>query len=102
MTAFHKTTSKGSSPRMRGALSNYVHTVQTLRIIPAYAGSTQKAQGCIRIKTDHPRVCGEHNLLYSVSVIRSGSSPRMRGAPIESILSFASFRIIPAYAGSTQ
>ena len=50
---------------------------------------------------DHPRGCGEHSLLTWAMVWRTGSSPRMRGAPICSNKRNGKTRIIPADAGST-
>ena len=53
----------------------------TIRIIPAYAGSTTFAP--------------------AIPVSRSGSSPHTRGAPDHPAHSSPTARIIPAYAGST-
>ena len=51
---------------------------------------------------DHPRVCGEHIKVYNGLDSRTGSSPRMRGAPTgRSGYWTTTIRIIPAYAGST-
>ena len=49
---------------------------------------------------DHPRVCGEHRLSSSAISPLSGSSPRMRGARIDSVEEHIHLGIIPAYAGS--
>ena len=73
----------GSSPRMRGTLGRggarrvfrgiipaYAGNTRsrTLRlwlrgIIPAYAGNTMIRLGLVRLRRDHPRVCGEHHSL---------------------------------------
>ena len=91
----------GSSPRMRGALIVSEAGLYSLRIIPAYAGSTRlqltPAFGC----EDHPRVCGEHRRLCHAYLHVSGSSPRMRGALYTYETDVPSKGIIPAYAGST-
>ena len=70
----------GSSPRMRGALNDFNGKDMTIRIIPAYAGSTviHWIKRCVW--GDHPRVCGEHFLVRVKRSLRVGSSPRMRGA----------------------
>ena len=52
--------SRGSSPRMRGALTASVFSVNQSGIIPAYAGSTRPGAGGHPPAGDHPRVCGEH------------------------------------------
>ena len=91
----------GSSPRMRGAPGPWPWTIIRRRIIPAYAGSTDRLHDSLTVKADHPRVCGEHCEILGYSSIEQGSSPRMRGAPF----AWAAMRphggIIPAYAGST-
>ena len=71
----------GSSPRMRGALSNCCSMCYGVGIIPADAGST----------------------LYTSAAqsLGHGSSPRMRGAHCASSVRFCLVRIIPADAGST-
>ena len=51
---------RGSSPRMRGARFGLVVDPVQRGIIPAYAGSTQIAPGQAVEEKDHPRVCGEH------------------------------------------
>ena len=91
----------GSSPRMRGALAGCRADPQSGRIIPAYAGSTFRWPTCARWSGDHPRVCGEHEVvdLYDIDLL--GSSPRMRRAPRCQPNSAPPAGIIPAYAGST-
>ena len=51
---------RGSSPRTRGALKKSYQKGSFLRIIPAYAGSTQALGSRSACKQDHPRVRGEH------------------------------------------
>ena len=71
------------------------------RIIPAYAGSTSKCRSNLSLSSDHPRVCGEHLDEVALALARDGSSPRMRGAHRAIMQRRSSWRIIPAYAGST-
>ena len=52
--------SRGSSPRMRGALSSSGMFSWTSRIIPADAGSTVVVRYVLLDFEDHPRGCGEH------------------------------------------
>ena len=71
----------GSSPHTRGALAGVLGGARLRRIIPAYAGSTQRAP-----------VCARHHV---------GSSPHTRGALTDPIDALEDAGIIPAYAGST-
>ena len=72
----------GSSPHTRGALLTAKKLNDTLRIIPAYAGSTSGLAG--------------------VDPEREGSSPHTRGAHRPARGGGHHERIIPAYAGSTR
>ena len=92
----------GSSPRMRGAQVQSAKVVGPLRIIPAYAGSTDVAHTLVSSGTDHPRVCGEHFNRSAMKYGNTGSSPRMRGAHDLGLNAIADIGIIPAYAGSTR
>ena len=71
----------GSSPHTRGALDPESLTLEDIRIIPAYAGSTAQYRNIVKWQKDHPRIRGEHRW--------SEFSPTAPGW------------IIPAYAGST-
>ena len=59
LTIFSKS-SKGSSPRMRGAHANTIAGINAHGIIPADAGSTAAVDKIQRAQKDHPRGCGEH------------------------------------------
>ena len=86
---------------MRGARA-VIRTYRSLtRIIPAYAGSTICKCHFSPSSGDHPRVCGEHETVEVPIFDKSGSSPRMRGAPRATTAKWTYLRIIPAYAGST-
>ncbi len=86
---------------MRGAPRwNYPVGV-TLRIIPAYAGSSFIEFCQSRIDWDHPRVCGEQNGIVDTTNSVTGSSPRMRGADHDTVVDRLVAGIIPAYAGSS-
>ena len=92
----------GSSPRMRGAPTVRLRGSHSRRIIPADAGSTILAGQQWYSDGDHPRGCGEHNSFISISKVRLGSSPRMRGALGVASADVRIARIIPADAGSTS
>ena len=91
----------GSSPRMRGALVGCELAVGGWGIIPADAGSTYEVRIVEEIEGDHPRGCGEHNMIRPRWLPGPGSSPRMRGA-LTAFHVLVTYRgIIPADAGST-
>ena len=91
----------GSSPHVRGALRSGRIGGQDRGIIPACAGSTRRGGHAIRVKRDHPRMCGEHPLPLSVPSVVTGSSPHVRGAPPTALSFGTDGGIIPACAGST-
>ena len=91
----------GSSPHTRGALRGAGQLIIQGRIIPAYAGSTPRRYATGRNARDHPRIRGEHFPRGEGAGVDGGSSPHTRGARLLIGLLIFSFRIIPAYAGST-
>ena len=91
----------GSSPRMRGTRQERVERRGRLGIIPAYAGNTRRESTAAQYPEDHPRVCGEHQLVPSQMYGPVGSSPRMRGTRRLHRLLCRRPGIIPAYAGNT-
>ena len=71
----------GSSPRVRGTpLLSFPGTLRP-GIIPACAGNTVCCHSLFGSWWDHPRVCGEHEIMVSCLTILLGSSPRVRGTP---------------------
>ena len=92
---------RGSSPRMRGALSKTHAVTLNQGIIPADAGSTPLISIVVLSREDHPRGCGEHLHHKEAISLSPGSSPRMRGARFRSLEAAERSRIIPADAGST-
>ena len=91
----------GSSPHTRGARTCKPGRGGAGRIIPAYAGSTPSTSGQIGGDADHPRIRGEHFQTFMADIAERGSSPHTRGAPILHTPLSKTWRIIPAYAGST-
>ena len=49
----------GSSPRVRGAGQRVALNTDNHGIIPACAGSSTSNKHTVRVRRDHPRVCGE-------------------------------------------
>ena len=87
---------------MRGARQAVVQGQHPPGIIPADAGSTGSI--CLKesMNEDHPRGCGEHALTHSTSIVPAGSSPRMRGARLLSLMVVFTIGIIPADTGNTR
>ena len=76
----------GSSPRMRGTHGDRIGLLGHLGIIPAYAGNTRVIRGRRRNLQDHPRVCGEHEVDLFEALCHQGSSPRMRGTLVHTLI----------------
>ena len=70
---------RGSSPRVRGTLRRRRRARAEIGIIPACAGNTSRPASRWSWGRDHPRVCGEHEIMVSCLTILLGSSPRVRG-----------------------
>ena len=101
MWAFEELYRLGSSPHTRGAHGRSDVEGRSRRIIPAYAGSTNRHPGRTGDSPDHPRIRGEHTPMARRSSTWLGSSPHTRGAPSRTRQDHRRSRIIPAYAGST-
>ena len=72
----------GSSPRVRGTQrSRALRRPRCRGIIPACAGNTTASTSASSGAWDHPRVCGEHDILVNRIGLMLGSSPRVRGTP---------------------
>ena len=91
----------GSSPRVRGTPDAVCRELRGGGIIPACAGNTRPEWRRQAGSRDHPRVCGEHDSAGSVSTGSLGSSPRVRGTPLDRVEDVADRGIIPACAGNT-
>ena len=70
--------------------------------IPAYAGKTTLEVSTKIEWAEHPRVCGENFLDTFPSILKKGTSPRMRGKPDNYDIMIVSAGNIPAYAGKTS
>ena len=98
---FRPTLNQGSSPRVRGTRLPGVPRIEARGIIPACAGNTPQPRQDRRAIRDHPRVCGEHQLLSSDQTRVEGSSPRVRGTRTARTETGGDPGIIPACAGNT-
>ena len=91
----------GSSPRLRGARLQKSPAKNSIRLIPASAGSTMSGRPLPTYTQAHPRVCGEHVNVTYASLPGRGSSPRLRGARDRKCAGIGVVGLIPASAGST-
>ena len=92
----------GSSPRLRGTLTDEYGIQGRPGIIPALAGNTSKHSSRSSRRWDHPRACGEHVLVAFEHDLDRGSSPRLRGTPEHGQCGRRAAGIIPALAGNTD
>ena len=92
-------TAQGSPPRMRGKAEPVWATIPWSRITPAYAGKSRLPKRELSAAGDHPRVCGEKNVLMGNVTADQGSPPRMRGKGAVRRGRARERGITPAYAG---
>ena len=90
----------GSSPRVRGTARAMPHRPIVSGIIPACAGNSGMRRGEVCGLRDHPRVCGEQVFSLAVTTDIPGSSPRVRGTVICTVVVLSCTGIIPACAGN--
>ena len=86
---------------MRGTQIADYDCEQCLGIIPAHAGNTMGLGVRRRGSEDHPRTCGEHSVAHAICFSLPGSSPHMRGTPVQEDGTSSRMGIIPAHAGNT-
>ena len=79
-------TGAGSPPRVRGKLELDFYIWVQMRITPACAGKTSFIYDVQRVPQDHPRVCGENQLLLNLLRVLLGSPPRVRGKQTKSAI----------------
>ncbi len=76
----------GSSPRVRGTHVYGALCNKLKRFIPACAGNTFWTKEKTSPEAVHPRVCGEHTIQSDIVPQDRGSSPRVRGTLILSVI----------------
>ena len=89
----------GSSPQVRGIFFIHVFFLCSHGIIPAGAGHFRLGYRDIIADEDHPRRCGAFYRDGSVSGVKLGSSPQVRGISLLRVFKQAFNGIIPAGAG---
>ena len=92
---------RGSSPRVRGKLTNPNRGIPDHRLIPARAGKTSLVSLWPGWPSAHPRACGENDDDARQAALDSGSSPRVRGKQGCMYLTLTFPGLIPARAGKT-
>ena len=92
----------GSSPRVRGKLSEWETRPYEDGLIPARAGKTHRRSRRTRSSWAHPRACGENGGVGGVGHGGSGSSPRVRGKRMGPPPHPRPAGLIPARAGKTR
>ena len=91
----------GSPPQMRGKLESIAPFVKDMRITPADAGKTIFCCLAALAEQDHPRRCGENQLLQKNCFKKTGSPPQMRGKLVVLPYRDRVNGITPADAGKT-
>ena len=91
----------GSSPRVRGKQLGAAHRVAAPGLIPACAGKTPTSPPDRTRSWAHPRACGENDAAAEGAWVPVGSSPRVRGKPVQVIPDIRLVGLIPARAGKT-
>ena len=84
---------------MRGKAAGSGISCPVSRITPAYAGKSPEGVRYTGDPEDHPRLCGEKDLLKKIGLIEIGSPPPMRGKVDVQTEDGTPDRITPAYAG---
>ena len=87
---------------MRGLPAKESILQHFLGIIPARAGFTERYYHLQSHIRDHPRACGVYAFGFSVPVLGTGSSPRVRGLLAGGVDDSHAVGIIPARAGFTR
>ena len=103
------TSSRGSSPLVRGGRRGSMGMPCGTGLIPARAGRTSDTAGRTRQQRDrlgqmgaHPRSCGADVTSRWLRVLGGGSSPLVRGGRRGRLRPIRGWRLIPARAGRTS
>ena len=91
----------GSPPRVREPQNEAYAVQQAIRITPACAGTTYRHRSMLQMRRDHPRVCGNHSILFQIRFHSEGSPPRVREPLSGYVPMLSEIGITPACAGTT-
>ncbi len=92
----------GSPPPMRGKGVLFTDTAPSAGITPAYAGKSLVPLLFLAPTRDHPRLCGEKEVVAVLPDSVRGSPPPMRGKGTKVFQQIQKSRITPAYAGKSS
>ena len=92
----------GSPPRVRGKALQAIPAIMSEGITPACAGKRIGRLQCRTSRKDHPRVCGEKQILPPGQLARAGSPPRVRGKVGLFVCALCTDGITPACAGKSD
>ena len=90
----------GSSPHVRGTSHHGQSVFGKFRFIPARAGNIVIEKTSVKVRSVHPRTCGEHLMRRCGCVPIIGSSPHVRGTSNLFAPGVLDARFIPARAGN--
>ena len=94
--------STGSSPRIRGKHGTNLTSRAYLGLIPAHTGKTTPFKVPFRNRRAHPRAYGENGCGECHEAALVGSSPRIRGKQLLTLVTGVRRGLIPAHTGKTQ
>ena len=97
-----KTQYQGSPPQVRGKPPRSEGSRDYSGITPAGAGKTKLRNYFVIRKQDHPRRCGENQIIVKQEKTERGSPPQVRGKLPIDLNGIAQQRITPAGAGKTR
>ena len=92
----------GSSPRVRGTPGRRWRCSRPRRFIPACAGNSRPPRREVDPTPVHPRVCGELCLEARRRLLRSGSSPRVRGTLVAETAQINAAAVHPRVCGELE
>src|SRR5690554_6249939 len=93
---------QGSPPHVRGPPITRLLTEGYAGITPACAGTTFFFLSFYNVFWDHPRMCGDHIIIYHHWLYCPGSPPHVRGPQAHINPTFCPLGITPACAGTTR
>ncbi len=89
----------GSSPLVRGSGATSRSNSPRKRFIPARAGIGDCTSKKVRIRSVHPRRCGDRSWPAKLNNARFGSPPQVRGSALDGLQRSRLYRFTPAGAG---
>ena len=92
----------GSSPRVWGQVTRYLHMLKDSGIIPTRMGTSQKGVAESHPLKDHPHAYGDKFLYQKAQQFWLGSSPRVWGQAEKEKMVTSVTRIIPTRMGTRE